>query len=384
MATIKKYTDKQGNTKYEFRMYAGINQQTGKENRVHRRGFNSAKSAQLALSRLMLDVDQKGAVEKDNNILFSQVYHEWYEQYINTVRESTWARTDAMFQNHILPAFGKLRIRTITIDQVQRAVNKWFKFAPVNYMKWYHYVCGVFEFAIKRGYMNGPNPGKMITVPKKKEEYGDVRENFWSKEQLEQFFDCLDQKERPEEYALFRLMAFTGMRRGEVLALKWQNLNLTKKTIKVNTTLTQGKGGKQIFQPPKTNKGRHTIVLDDKTISVLKHWRTAQKRKYMLLGINTMNKDQLIFANYKNKPKLLGWPGKRLAQIIKVNGLKKISPHGFRHTHASLLFASGLSIKEVQDRLGDADVETVLNVYTHVTQKQNEEAVQKLVNYVGF
>lgn len=110
-----------------FQLYMGIDPQTGNKKRTRRRGFKTKKEATLALSRLQLELENKSSLPTENNILFSEVYSEWYDQYQNTVRESTLARTDGMFQNHILPALGNKRIRTITIKQVQSAVNKWFK-----------------------------------------------------------------------------------------------------------------------------------------------------------------------------------------------------------------------------------------------------------------
>ena len=97
-----------------------------------------------------------------------------------------------------------------------------------------------------------------------------------------------------------------------------------------------------------------------------------------------MQKEQLIFANNKNKFKSLNTPAKWLSKVIKEYDLKPITIHGFRHTHASALFSAGASIKEVQTRLGHSDVQTTLNIYTHVTKEQNKEAVQKLANYLNF
>lgn len=381
---INEYKSKNGERRYGFQIYLGVDPQTGKKKTTRRAGFKTKKSAELALSRLKLEIANKGAIEKDNNVLFSKVYHEWYQQYINTVRESTYARTAGMFDNHILPIFGDKRIRTITTTQVQKAVNKWFKEVTYNYKRWYNYVVAVIDFALKRGYMDGKNPAKLITLPKKPDKYGDQPENFWSKQELATFFSLIDQKEQPEQYALFRLLAFGGLRRGEVLALTWGDLNTSSNTLRINKTLTQGMKGKQIIQAPKTHKSRRTIILDPKTMEILKHWRVAQKRRYMALGINTMNKDQLIFATRYNTHKVLNCPSKWLRALIKDTDLKPITIHGFRHSHASALFAGGASIKEVQDRLGHEDAQTTLNVYTHVTKDQNKEAVDKLVNYLDF
>jgi integrase len=384
MQKIVKYKTADNELRYEFQLYLGIDPQTGRKKRTRRRGFKTKKSAELALSRLKLELANKGTLKRDNNILFSKVYNEWFEQYVNTVRESTYTKTQGMFNKHILPAFGDKRIRTITIDQVQRAVNKWFKATSKNYKRWYNYTVAVFEFAIKRGYMTDKNPAKFITMPHKEDVSGDAPENFWNKQELAIFFSHIDRASQPETYTLFRLLAWGGLRRGEILALTWNDLNLKGGTLRINKTLTQGEKGKQIVQAPKTRKSRRTIVLDPKTLELLKRWRAIQKRNYMALGFNTMHKDQLIFASRTNTHKSLNTPAKWLNKILKTCDFKPITVHGFRHSHASALFAAGATIKEVQERLGHQDVTTTLNIYTHVTKDQNKRAVEKLVNYLNF
>nr|WP_279403967.1 site-specific integrase [Secundilactobacillus kimchicus] len=191
---------------------------------------------------------------------------------------STYARTAGMFNNHILPAFGNKRIRTITVAQVQTAVNKWFKFAPNNYKKWYHYTANVFDYAIKQGYMSGVNPTKRITLPKPKKKWNKQPENFWTKEQLTEFFSFIDSEKELEKYSLFRVLAFAGIRRGECLALTWNDISFSKSTMRINKTLTQGVRGETIVQPPKTIAGNREIALDATTLTYLKRWRALQKK----------------------------------------------------------------------------------------------------------
>ncbi|GHP14313.1 site-specific integrase [Lentilactobacillus fungorum] len=382
MASIRSYLTKSGEKRYMFQMYGGTNPQTGKPKKTTRRGFKTQKEATLEASRLELEIS-KGGIPQQDNILFEQVYKEWYQAYINTVRESTYARTSQMFTNHILPYFGNKRIRTITIAQCQKAVNDWFKLAPNNYKKWFNYTSNVFDYAIKHEYIE-KNPTNLVNVPKKQVDFGDKPANFWDKDQLQQFFTYIDPHKELEKFTLFRVLAFAGLRRGECLALTWDDVNFSDSTIRINKTLTQGMRGVQIVQAPKTRKGRRTLTLDPQTMHYLKAWRVEQRKYYLMLGFNTMNKGQLIFANTKNKFKSLNTPAKWLKKIIKDHGLKKITVHGFRHTHASALFAAGASIKEVQERLGHEDIQTTMDVYTHVTNQQNEEAVQKLEAYLNF
>lgn len=384
MSTVKKYQDKNGNTRYQFQVYLGVDPQTGKKKSTRRRGFITKKAANIALSRIEVELEQTSSLPVENNILFKEVYGEWYSQYINTVRESTWARTDGMFQNHILPIFGNKRLRTITVNQCQQAVNKWFSEVTYNYTRWYNYLVAIFDFGVKHGYLS-KNPAKLITMPKKPDKWGDKPVNFWNKDQLKKFFSCIDPHQELEKYCLFRVLAFAGVRRGECLAITWSDVDFVHQTLRINKTLTQGKRGKQIIQAPKTKKGRRTITLDNTTVGILKRWRNKQREYYLFLGFNTLKPDQLVFANTKNGYKSLNTPGKWLRKIINDNNLSpRITIHGFRHSHCSALFAAGASIKEVQTRLGHEDVATTLNIYTHVTQSQEKEAVQKLANFLNF
>lgn len=383
MAQIKKYTLENGESRYQFQIYAGIDPQTGKKKKTRRRGFKTRKEANLALSRLTLELENQSDLTIDKNILFVDVYHEWYSQYQNTVRESTLVRTDGLFQNHILPEFGNKRINTITINQVQKAVNKWFGQVLRNYRRWYHYTSQVFEFALKRGYVER-NVARLITMPKRAEKPGEEHYNFWTKEELRLFFSKINATKDLEKYTLFRTLAFTGIRRGECLALTWNDINFENSTLEINKTLTQGLRGKQIIQAPKTKASRRTIDLDPETVVFLKKYRIYQQKDFLLRGFNTMKKVQLVFPNTLNGYKSLNTPSKWLHSIIDDMDIKPITIHGFRHTHCSALFSAGASIKEVQQRLGHTDIKTTMDIYTHVTHEQNKEAVKKLVDYLDF
>lgn len=383
MAKVQKYIKKDGTTAFMFRAYLGIDPQTGKAKRTTRRGFTTEKQARLEMKQIEFKASQGQTVIHECNKTFQQVYEEWYQSYINTVRESTWNRTAGMFSNHILPALGKYRIRTITTAQCQTSLNKWYKQTTRNYKRWFNYVQSIFEYGIHQGYINN-NPAKQVIMPKKHEKTGKELPNFWDKEQLKIFFNHIDPDKELEKYTLFRVLAFTGVRRGECLALTWGDLDIQKKTLSINKTLTQGIKGKQIIQATKTKKGTRTISIDSTTMYYLKLWKLEQRKSLLMLGFNATKKEQLMFVTKNNTFKSLNTPAKWLKKIINKSGLPKITVHGFRHSHASALFAAGATIKEVQERLGHEDAQTTLNIYTHVTQKQDQEAVQKLVNFLNF
>lgn len=355
----------------------------GKQLNTTRRGFKTKKEAQLASSRILIDISNGKKVTNEDDILFISVYESWLESYVNTVRVSTYSKAVRIFENHILPYFNNIKVKEIKPKDIQRVVNQWYKIAECNYKKWFYYLQSVLNYAIKNEYITN-NPCKMVTLPKRKQKSGNKPANFWTKEELQTFFNCIDKDKEPEKFTLFRLLAFTGMRRGECLALTWNDVDFNKSTIHINKNLTQGMHGEQIIQPPKTQKSNRTIIIDNQTLHYLQNWRLKQKQLFLTFGFNTFKKNQLIFASSKNNYKSLNQPGKWLNKIINDHYLKKITVHGFRHSHASALFAAGATIKEVQERLGHEDAQTTMNIYTHVTSKQNKNAVKKLSSYLNF
>lgn len=382
MAKIKKYTKKDGSNAYMFQAYLGTDSTTGKRIRVTRQGFNSKKEAQLELSRLKILIDEQGY---NNNMRykFKQVYDLWLEQYKNTVKESTLNKTTEIFNHHILPLFGDLYLDKITVIFCQEAVNNWYK-SVKKYKAISNYTSRIFEYGISINIIDH-NPVKKISMPVKKV---DVQEdkvlNFYNKEELTYFFECLKKEDKPMQMALFRTLAFTGARKGEILALQWKDINFIDNSIRINKTVTLGLKNTLIVQTPKTKSSVRTISMDRQTIIVLKEWKRIQQENFFKLGFNTLNPSQLVFPSVKNTIMQPPKVGKYLDRLVDLYNIRRITTHGFRHTHCSLLFEAGASIKEVQDRLGHSDVQTTMNIYAHVTEKAKEKTADKFAKYVNF
>ena len=383
---IKEYIKKDGSKAFMYQTYLGVDPATGKPRKTTRRGFSTKKEAALSLSRLKFEVEEDGF--KDNkHYTFQAVYELWLEQYRNTVKESTLQKTLEIFDNHILPAFGTMKMEKITVTYCQKKVNTWFGFhTKYNVMK--NYTSSVLKFAIRMDLMKS-NPMDKIVVPRKMAEVGkDDSLKYYDKDELQRFFECcnVDSNENNNLIwlTLFRLLAFSGMRKGEALALTWNDLDFTNETVTINKTLSRGLNNRLIIQTPKTASSKRVVTLDPNTLSTLNTWRKRQATDFLKLGFNTMSGEQLIFPNNKNELMTPTKPDQKLDRIIKKNDLKRITIHGFRHSHVSLLFEAGASIKEVQDRLGHSDISTTMNIYTHVTEKAKEKMAEKFAAYVNF
>ena len=383
MASITKYTKKDGSTAYKFQTYLGIDPLTGKPKKTTRSGFKTKKEADLALSRLMLDVDKNGLSKTDNdNITFKEVYELWVDQYRHTVKENTLRMTKYYFNDYILPSLGKYRINNITVAQVQKAVNKWAGQVGM-YKLMNSYVSMVYRFANNSGISN-IDPAKKVIMPKKKKKVKaqyEQEDGFYTREELRTFMDCASKVKDLKKVVFFRLAAFTGARKSEILALNWTDIDFTRKQLHINKTLAVGLK-KVIVNTPKTEASIRSISLDDETLALLKRWRKDQLEKYLKLGINTNKPNQPIFTTYHNthiRPSaVFYW----LRDVLQKNDLKKITVHGFRHTHASLLFEAGASLQEVKERLGHANIKTTMDIYTHVTEKTKEETADKFLKFM--
>lgn len=369
-----------GKTLFQMQGYIGTDPATGKRIRVTRRGFESEKDCEKEYYRLKLQFEAGEFNAAVIKYTFQEVYDLWIQQYRNTVQESTLQKTMTTFRCHILPRFGKLYIHRIKINQCQDAVNLWFKTVK-NYRIINSYASLVFRHAMKLGIISS-NPALLVTMPVTLSTVDDEEqiENFLSKEELLKLLGSVD---TPKWKTLLRLLAYSGFRKGEALALTWSDINFKRSTVTISKTLTLGLENKLVVQPPKTKKSKRTISMDPGTMEMLREWKKIQAQEMLGLGFNVLGTDQLVFTNLKNRFINPQKVGQMMGKFCEQARVKLITPHGLRHTHCSILFEAGASLKDVQDRLGHSDIKTTMNVYAHVTEQKKEETALKFAAFLG-
>lgn len=368
---IKEYVKKNGEKAYMFKLYLGIDQDTKKPIRTTRRGFRTQREARLAIADLELNGLSKPESEPQMIHTYEQIYNLWYEEYKTTVKASTLLKTERVFKNHILPAFGNKPIQDIKPMDAQNQMNIWHK-KLVRASMVMNYAGLVFDYAIRMQLIN-MNPTKVIKKPVRKESVREDKDmNFYDKDELKKFMAALENNNNFRAFVYFRLLAFTGMRKGESLALKWSDIDLEKQTLYINKAVSRSATGLYI-QTPKTPSSIRRISIDDKTVSILQEYKKESP-------------DGLIFQSEDGGILSPAKPRKWYLTAMKnlPDDFKQISIHGFRHTHASLLFEAGASIKDVQSRLGHSDIQTTMDVYTHVSKTAKEQLANRFNNYVDF
>ncbi|MDG4977301.1 site-specific integrase [Lactococcus lactis] len=385
MATFKQYTKKDGSTAWQYQTYLGIDEKTGKRKATTHRGFKTKKEAQINLNLYLADYE-RGMLAKSPQIKFTELYELFLESYKLQVKLSTLANTKRAVKNYILPKLGEYYVDQISVVQCQKIVNEWHsKYKSFKYLR--AITSRVLKFAMHMELIK-TNPMQNTLLPKKIST--EKKDNFYDKEQLQNFFECVnDYLTRPiktdmKMLTFFRILAFTGMRKSEVLALQWVDFNQFTNELTINKTVATDENYDVIIQTPKTENSNRIISLDVETAKILRVWRKQQMETMLMFGFNTNNPKQYILTNQKNTPLYPTQVNRWLVTILKNYDLPKITLHGFRHTHATLLLESGASIKEVQERLGHDNVSTTMNIYAHVIESRREESGNKFAKYVNF
>lgn len=378
---IKEYKLKDGTKRYKIKLYLSIDSLTGEQIIIRKQGIKTKKEAILLEARLKLEHEQNVLTAKSNKYTFKQIYDLFLVEHKNTVKPGTYATTVRYAKLHILPKIANKRIDTFTVLDCQKLVNQWAEyFNSAKYPK--GITQQVFDYAIKMNIMFD-NPMRKVKLPKRKCTVNEVNK-FYSTEELKHFFDCVKDYGNMKYLAFFRLLAFTGMRKGEALALNWSDIDFNKKEVHITKGVVLDENEIPIISTTKTKKSVRTVSLDDASLAILKKWKIEQAKELMSIGINSLNKHQLLFTYDANKLYRPSYSNCWLEQIIKKYNLKKITMHGFRHSHCSLLFEMKTPIQVVQERLGHSNIKTTMDIYTHVTEKQRDEVADNLQNYLGF
>lgn len=379
---IKQYQKKNGDKAWYFKTYLGKDPLTGKKKYTTKRGFKTQKEAKIALATLELNV-QKSGIPTSCNSTFQEAADLWLVNYKKTVTASTYSRTDIIFNKHVFPKIGNIKLSKITTAYCQKVINDWHdKGSSKQYPLFVNYMNKVFKYAINIG-LTTDNPITNVIVPIAKEKEKD-KIKLYTKEQLERFLSEVQKEKTPylkiRDYTLFRLLAFSGCRIGEILALTWSDINFTTNELSISKTIAKGKNY-YVSETPKTKKSNRKIILDEKTSIQLKRWKLEQKKFLFKLGYS---KPAFIFTNEQNRFTINQAVSDRYSIYRERAKLPYIGLHGFRHTHASMLYNAGADHKEVQERLGHANIKTTMDTYTHLTDDKKEETTQKLVKYINF
>lgn len=361
---IKKYQLKSGETRWLIKVYLGVNHLTGKEMRTTRRGFKTRKEAQIAEGKLL----EASKPAQPQTMTIKDVVKQYQQYHVSKLKESTQKNVNTDLNNRIIPLLGNAKLAALTAPELQAVVNKHLSSNCTRILK------SLLHFAYKKDMLTDNIAGKLEKPrPKKKNR----KAYFLTKKQVVQFFDNITAGEMTfkkwRTLAIVRLLVYSGLRIGEFCALRWSDLDGNKLTINKTYTFTLNK----VLDSPKTKTSNRVIILDDTTLKILRDFRQRQLIYLRHHGV----KENFMFTSMNGKVM------NRESIMISLNtynqGLPRINPHMLRHTHASLLFAAGVPIKEIQARLGHSSIKVTMDIYTHIMPNQATSGVDKLVAFMN-
>ena len=375
---IYEYETKHG-TKYGFRFYGGQDTNKDYSKTIQKRGFKDFDSALSAYMDTKKAFENGQSKPRPKRYTYKDIYKLWLKQHKQDIKLSTACTIENLFNKHILPSFGNRYITKITPLVCQAAVNQWSKDCKGTYKSIANRANAVFDYAYRLELIKD-NPMKKVMIPRNKK--NDKRENYYSKQELNEFLEYCKSDLTYKYFAVFRVLAYSGMRKGELRGLLWSDIDFEKNTISINKTVSYNEKWQPIVQSTKTKKSTRIITMDVKTMLILRKWQVMQQKKLLMLGYNSLSSKQLVFQGNGNKFLSRDMINKMLILVQEKHGLKKITVHGLRHTHCSLLLAAGVPVNDVKDRLGHANIQTTLDIYAHVSDQQRKDTADKFSQYM--
>lgn len=380
--SIHKYPSKKAKNGYLYFVKIYMVKDSQRADHI-KRGFRTRKEAKDYEARLIY-LKASGKLEefiKPTHKTYNEIFEKWYQAYQDTVEPTTASRTLDMFRLHILPVMGDLPISKISpLDYQNFITDKAKTFKNIKQIK--SYTGKVFDFAIKMKLLKH-NPMAEIIMPKRKK----TRiENYWTVQELQEFLAIVLQEEPYKHYALFRLLAYSGLRKGELYALKWADIDFQTETLSVDKSLGR-LDGQAIEKGTKNDFSVRKIKLDSETISILQEWKSISQKEKAQLAVAPLSIEQDFLFTYCTRsgsiePLHADYINNVLSRIIRKHGLKKISPHGFRHTHATLMIEIGVDPVNTAKRLGHASSQMTLDTYSHSTTTGEDRSVKQFADYL--
>jgi integrase len=305
-----------------------------------------------------------------SDILFTQFLLDWLDMMRSNIEVTTYAAYAMGIKNKIVPYFKEhrpgLRLCHVTPKDIQDYYTFEMKENGVSANTVIHRHANIrkaMQYAFKTGLID-TNPADRIERPKKEKFVG----SFYNEKELENLFEIV--KGDPIELGVI-LAAFYGLRRSEAVGLKWDAIDFEKKTITIKHTVTQvcleGKSTVIEKDRTKTKSSYRTLPLVEPFEQLLLRLKAEQTLNWKLCGKAYCKKDSAyIYVNGLGELVKPGYITQHFPLVLEKNGLRKIRFHDLRHSCASLLYANGVSLKEIQEWLGHSDISTTSNIYTHL------------------
>jgi integrase len=382
-----------GKTRYRWQLVAPLDPSdpSGESRRVSRSGFKTKKEALEDLRKTQAHVKNLRAAVP-SPMQFEVFANDWLEAQ-GSLAASTAYGYRKILRTHLLPKFKGLLLTEITPPLIEKFYTTLKKsgrkdtkdtggpLSTKTITKIHMVLRSILEQAVEDGKLQA-NPCRSGRVQKQIESrrtsQAKLEVPVFTAEEMSLAFELVSNEYGDYLYPLWHLIGFSGMRRGEALALRWSDIDWKNNSVSIvraaDSVISKA------TKPTKTYKNR-LVVLDSNTMRILKKYKADRAK----LGLTFVQTDSFVFGTVNNElrgPNDATAHWSRLLEKLSVDSpsLPRVTLKGLRHSHATQLLAAGVNPKIVQERLGHSNISTTLDIYSHVTPTIQQNAIEQLMN----
>jgi integrase len=340
------------------------------ENHKRKTFYGSTRKEVQERLKIALREQQQGTLVNAPQQMVGQYLQQWLENCQPAVRIRTYERYEQLVRLHLVPTIGRIPLQKLTPQQVQSLYTQKLKdgLSQTTVNTLHAMLHKALEDAL-RWNLVARNVCDAVSPPRRNR----YEIQPLTVEQAQQFLAAAHG--HPLE-ALFVIAVSTGMRRGEMLAIKWQDIDLSTGTLHVRRIFTRARGNRYIEAEPKTEKSRRSIVLPALVVDLLSQHRARQLQVKKEAG-EAWQEHNLVFTTAVGSPLNPSKVVDRFKTLLKRAGLPDIRFHDLRHSTASILLGMGIHPKVVQELLGHNQISMTMDIYSHVMPTMHKEAMDR-------
>jgi integrase len=365
---------KRGERSWEIKFDLGIDPVTGKRKIRYASVKGTKRDAQAKLTELLSE-HARGVLVDPTKETLSAFMDRWDRDWAtHNVSPKTAERYRQLIAHQVKPHLGAMPVQRIKPIHLNALYSKLLQsggvdggpLAPLTVGHVHRLLRRVFGHAVAWGVI-AANPAASVSPPR----VAQTEIEIISESEIRIVLDALRVR-NPVLYTIAALALASGARRGELLALRWKDIDLDGGKLRIERSLEQTRTG-LAFKSPKTKHGRRAVTIPPSTVADLRvHWKATQEQR-LALGLGRSAPDDLVFTTLEGSPRKPNTLSSDWMRASKIIG-RRISLHALRHTSASSLIAAGVDILTISRRLGHADAKTTLSVYAHLYGNADDNA----------